>query len=108
MNHLTCEDGGGVVLRVVGAESPAAELVLHLERAVLCLRGDVLAVAADGRVSSALGIEAVRAADQKVVRIRLGQHTDVILTLVLQKRKKIVSYQMPSHFSLRRQPRAMD
>ena len=79
------------MLRVVGAESPAAELVLHLERAVLGLCGDVLAVAADGRVSPALGIEAVCAADQEVVWVRLGQHADVILTLVLQKREKFVS-----------------
>ena len=75
------------MLRVVGAETPAAELVLHLEGAVVpCRVGDVLAV--DGGVRPALGIEAVGAADEEVVRVRLGQHSDVVLTLVLGKRKE--------------------
>lgn len=77
------------MLRVVGAETPAAELVLYLERAVLC-GGDVLVLAVDGRVRPALWIEAVGAADQKVVRIRLGQHPYVVLTLVLRKREKML------------------
>ena len=77
------------MLRVVGAETPAAELVLHLEGAVvLCRFGDVLALAVDGGVRPALGIEAVGAADEEVVRVRLGQHSDVVLTLVLGKREK--------------------
>ena len=76
------------MLRVVGAETPAAELVLHLERAVLSSVGDVLALAVDGGVRPALGIEAVGAADEEVVRVRLGQHSDVVLTLVLGKREE--------------------
>ena len=78
------------MLGIVGAETPAAELVLHLERSVLLSRaaGDVLALAVDGGVRPALGIEAVGAADKKVVRIRLGQHPDVVLTLVLRKREE--------------------
>ena len=75
------------MLGVVGAETPAAELVLHLERAVLSRVGDVLALAVDGGVRPTLGIEAVGAADQKVVRIRLGQHPDVVLTFVLRERE---------------------
>ena len=77
------------MLRVVGAETPAAELVLHLEGAVVpCRVGDVPALAVDGGVRPALGIEAVGAADEEVVRVRLGQHSDVVLTLVLGKRGK--------------------
>ena len=82
------------MLRVVGAETPAAELVLHLEGAVvLCRFGDVLALAVDGGVRPALGIEAVGAADEEVVRVRLGQHSDVVLTLVLgKKREELCKY----------------
>ena len=78
------------MLGVVGAETPAAELVLHLERAVLSSVGDVLALAVDGGVRPTLGIEAVGAADQKVVRIRLGQHPDVVLTFVLWERENML------------------
>ena len=72
------------MLRVVGAETPAAELVLHLEGAVVpCRVGDVLAV--DGGVRPALGIEAVGAADEEVVesvgeRPRPGQTRTVSVT----------------------------
>ena len=92
MTLLTCEDGRGVVPRVVRAESLAAELVLGPEEVVASLIAFALVLLLDlvvpacGRVGPTLGVETVGAAHQQVGGVRLGQHANVILALVLEER----------------------
>ena len=78
----TCEDGGGVVFWVEGAESLSGELVLDVE----VVRG--LAVLVDGGICPAERAEAVRAADQHVGGIGLRQDANVVLAFVLKKEKR--------------------
>ena len=89
---LTCKDSCGIVPWVVGADPQAGKFVLHPEEWHLVLwgrsghlRGRTSRLGqGKAGVGPAHGLVAVGPTHQQVFRVRLGQHPDVVLALVLK------------------------
>ena len=101
MYRLTSKDGCRIVPGVMRADTKTRELVLHPEEGHLVLlswgssghlRGRCTSWLCQGKagVGPAHGLVAVGPTHQQVFRVRLGQHPDVVLALVLKLFQKEV------------------
>ena len=92
MYRLTSKDGCRIVPGVMRADTKTRELVLHPEEGHLVLwgrsgylRGRTSRLCqGKAGVGPAHGLVAVGPTHQQVFRVRLGQHPDVVLALVLK------------------------